>query len=276
MYSAGGTLTPIANVLTAAKLPYPVFLWLAEPGISAAEAEAKVNANQGGVLPMVGVQYAWPGYGFPSNGTYDESVFSSTWITTQSGKQGDTIAIGNSGPAVRAAQLLLHERDAAIVITADGLFGPGTQSAVETFQRLKGLTPDGVVGPATWTALETVPPPPKPVPPPAPKPPTPPDPPKPPPPPPPKATPAPAHLSSSQASAGYNVTFKWSAVPGAKGYHFQVENINLPKNPVLVLDVALTALALTHLFEPVTNLRWRVATTDTLHDWSPWVAIKTP
>ncbi len=38
-------------------------------------------------------------------------------------------------------------------LTADGLFGEGTQNAVEEFQRQAGLTVDGIAGPATWRTL---------------------------------------------------------------------------------------------------------------------------
>jgi lysozyme family protein len=41
----------------------------------------------------------------------------------------------------------------ALGISADGLFGSGTESAVKSFQSNHGLRADGVVGPATWQAL---------------------------------------------------------------------------------------------------------------------------
>ncbi len=44
-------------------------------------------------------------------------------------------------------------------LSADGQFGPETESAVKRFQREHGLTDDGVVGPVTWAALTSEPPP---------------------------------------------------------------------------------------------------------------------
>jgi hypothetical protein len=41
----------------------------------------------------------------------------------------------------------------AIGVSADGVFGPGTEAAVKRYQRRHGLTPDGVVGPQTRAAL---------------------------------------------------------------------------------------------------------------------------
>jgi len=53
--------------------------------------------------------------------------------------------LGSSGPAVVKLQRGLH-------ITADGVYGPGTQAAVMKLQAVYGLATDGVVGPATWQA----------------------------------------------------------------------------------------------------------------------------
>lgn len=62
-----------------------------------------------------------------------------------------TVRRGDSGDAVRAAQSQLVSRGSAL--TVDGNFGPGTETAVKSFQTAQGLTSDGVVGPDTWSKL---------------------------------------------------------------------------------------------------------------------------
>jgi N-acetyl-anhydromuramyl-L-alanine amidase AmpD len=62
-----------------------------------------------------------------------------------------TVRQGNTGDAVRAVQSQLASKGYAV--TVDGLFGSQTTSAVQAFQRSRGLTADGVVGPFTWQHL---------------------------------------------------------------------------------------------------------------------------
>lgn len=56
-----------------------------------------------------------------------------------------TIRRGSKGSAVSTLQRFLG-------LTADGDFGPATESAVKRYQGMKGLTPDGIAGPAVWGA----------------------------------------------------------------------------------------------------------------------------
>jgi hypothetical protein len=56
------------------------------------------------------------------------------------------LKMGDNGEDVKTLQ-------AALKITADGDFGPGTKAAVVAFQKNNDLYPDGVVGKNTWVLL---------------------------------------------------------------------------------------------------------------------------
>ena len=53
---------------------------------------------------------------------------------------------GSSGDDVKKLQVKLG-------LTADGIFGPGTESAVKSWQSSNGLTSDGIVGDGTWNKM---------------------------------------------------------------------------------------------------------------------------
>lgn len=63
-----------------------------------------------------------------------------------------TVREGSNGEAVKAVQTLLVKNGRSVSV--DGAFGPGTKSAVISFQSAHGLAADGVVGPNTWQQLE--------------------------------------------------------------------------------------------------------------------------
>lgn len=60
---------------------------------------------------------------------------------------------GSKGDRVEQLQRALKSAG-HYLLTIDGDFGPGTEGAVKTFQRARGLTVDGKVGRLTWAALE--------------------------------------------------------------------------------------------------------------------------
>ncbi|MCL2402090.1 MAG: peptidoglycan-binding protein [Oscillospiraceae bacterium] len=70
---------------------------------------------------------------------------------------GTLIRMGSTGENVRLIQSTLNairaENPSIPQLAVDGIFGPMTQSAVVTFQRIFNLVPDGIVGPLTWGAL---------------------------------------------------------------------------------------------------------------------------
>lgn len=67
-----------------------------------------------------------------------------------------TVRPGSTGPAVRDLQTKLNASRSRLglpQLPVTGTFGPQTERAVVTFQKLWGLAPDAVVGPATWRRL---------------------------------------------------------------------------------------------------------------------------
>jgi len=69
-----------------------------------------------------------------------------------------TLRRGSRGDAVTALQQRLSavlRAQTGARLTADGIFGSGTDAAVRTFQSSRGLRADGIVGPLTWAALGT-------------------------------------------------------------------------------------------------------------------------
>lgn len=69
-------------------------------------------------------------------------------------KKYPTLRRGDTGEYVRILQQLLAKSGSSLEI--DGIFGPGTQSAVRAFQQRNNLTVDGIVGPQTWGALKKI------------------------------------------------------------------------------------------------------------------------
>lgn len=59
---------------------------------------------------------------------------------------GKLIKKGSKGKDVERIQR-------AVGVTADGIFGSGTEAAVKSYQKRKGLSPDGIVGPSTWNKM---------------------------------------------------------------------------------------------------------------------------
>lgn len=58
-YCSGSDVTPLVNALNAAGITSGVFLAVAHPGMSQAQAQSILD-NSGGPFPIVYIQYAWP------------------------------------------------------------------------------------------------------------------------------------------------------------------------------------------------------------------------
>ncbi|MER7727552.1 peptidoglycan-binding protein [Streptomyces sp. NPDC096323] len=83
----------------------------------------------------------------------DGVVGARTWTALLSAGTTSTLAEGASGEAVKRLQRALTAALGSTV-GADGTYGPGTATAVRSYQTSRGLTADGIAGPDTWAALQ--------------------------------------------------------------------------------------------------------------------------
>jgi hypothetical protein len=110
-----------------------------------ASAGWKPHIMQGPGVTIGGVSCDWDTANYGDFGQY------------QGGNVADPVLRqGDSGPAVAVMQRRLDLWGAGLL--ADGVFGPGTLTALEAFQRARGLTADGICGAATWAELGKQPP----------------------------------------------------------------------------------------------------------------------
>jgi hypothetical protein len=249
VYCSASNVTGVVNALIASGITSGVGLWVAHFGVAESDAAAVVAAASG-PFPVIGFQFSDTGGG----GAYDLDVFSTTWLSTQSGVAGNTVAQGSSGPAVAAVQRRLGVW--GYHVTQDGLFGQATKVALAAFQAARNLVADGIAGPATWPELDASP--------------------TPPPPPPPDPSPAPLDLRQSVVSSGAAATFSWGAVAGVKSYHLQVEWYKKGFGWVLSTDQAgIFELKHAVALAPRTKFRWRVSADTVSHVWPPWIEFTT-
>lgn len=121
--------------------------WVVEAqGTNAGVVKSKINLKK------------WTWWGIGKGLTFDFIPGVSGGGSSKSDKkQSSTIPVyptirrGDRGEVVTQCQRLLAKDGSNLEI--DGIFGPGTQSAVRSFQKRHNLTVDGIVGPQTWKAL---------------------------------------------------------------------------------------------------------------------------
>jgi peptidoglycan hydrolase-like protein with peptidoglycan-binding domain len=75
------------------------------------------------------------------------------FLSALSAATKQVLRMGSKGQAVLILQRALINRGIPVGGGADGVFGPGTNHSVVTFQQRNGLVADGIVGPATWAKL---------------------------------------------------------------------------------------------------------------------------
>jgi hypothetical protein len=145
---------PINNTLPGANLDVSVNLKAPSlpsgtPYIGKWRLKASNGVIFGGVTVRIVVPL--PATAAPTSAPTAAPTAGSTAAPTTAAPGWPLLSSGKTGAEVFALQYLLRYQGSTI--TADGIFGANTRSAVIDFQFLHGLTQDGIVGPNTWSAL---------------------------------------------------------------------------------------------------------------------------
>lgn len=99
----------------------------------------------------------WLTFAGPYNGTGQPAVYAKhleeTWRAITGEASPVVLRVGATGNDVIRLQAALAQTGYMAEGAVDGVFGPGTLTAVREAQRQLGCDVDGVVGPQTWAAL---------------------------------------------------------------------------------------------------------------------------
>lgn len=152
--SRGESVRLMQNYLNAISAVYPSVPSVVADGVFGANTQAAViafqrlfNLTPDGVIGAL---------------TWDAiiSVYNNLSGQTTPAFPGTALRVGSRGSEVQFMQTYLNAISKVFPVipslTADGIFGTGTQSSVMAFQRLFGLTPDGVIGRITWDKIVSV------------------------------------------------------------------------------------------------------------------------
>ena len=162
--SAGGDVRTIQRELNRISANYPAIPRIGSVSgvFDAATRNAVIVFQQIFGLEVDGVvgKQTWYKLKYIYNGVKNLSEIYSEGLTISEVERVFSSALrqGDRGIAVRTIQYYLNfvgqfNDSLTIDIAEDGIFGPATKRAVETFQRYYGLTADGIVGRNTWNAV---------------------------------------------------------------------------------------------------------------------------
>lgn len=115
----------------------------------AAETDVAIQAMCAARLTFLEELPTWSTFGRGWQRRVDEvrdKALSIAGFVVEPAERIEILRLGSRGDAVLALQT-------ALGISADGIFGPGTEQAVRSFQRRHDLADDGVAGPATQAAI---------------------------------------------------------------------------------------------------------------------------